>query len=169
MTLQLKLIALLVALAALAGGCIYIYEKGNTHGTMTERAVWVIKVKQRTDAELEAIAKNTENNALLRKAHDLANLKDTQAHELALSKVNDQLVIMRRAIALDGGLRITASICNQDGGGTKAGADGRPAGAVAGTVELPAQITSDLLELVTDADKIVEQCRAMQTRLLSGS
>lgn len=169
MGLVFRLLPFLVGAAGLAVIVFAIHHHGYRAGVDSERAVAQTQLVQRMDAERAAVAARLRENALLQQAFDNVNLEDAKRHEQADAAVQTERDRLRADVRRAGGLRIAAS-CPATGGAAAAAearADGGPVAPAARTVALPEQVEGDLLNLVAEADAVVEQARAMQRRLLA--
>src|SRR5471030_401301 len=156
-------------LFGLVGGGAIGYWRGDVAGTNAERVVWQAKEVARQTAQAAAVAKRVKENSAIQAAHDAQNLKDSQTHEQSDHAVVAERDRLRADVRRAGGLRIPAPSPACGVGPAPAGqarADGGPAEAAARTIALPDSIASNLLDLVAEADAVVEQARAEQKRLI---
>src|SRR5471032_1345600 len=144
-------------LLGLAGGGTFGYWRGDVAGTNAERVVWQAKEAARQTAQAAAVAKRLKENSAIQAAHDAQNLKDSQTHEQSDHAVVAERDRLRADVRRAGGLRIPAPSPACGVG---------PAAAAARTIALPDSIASNLLDLVAEADAVVEQARAEQKRLI---
>lgn len=86
-------------------------------------------------------------------------------HEKAITKLKQEAAAIIAAKRAAGGLRISAASCaTVEAIATKGEATGTGQldGEAAGTIRLPERIESDLFQLMTEADAVVEGCRSLQ-------
>lgn len=157
----------LAVLAAVALFAAAIYHKAYSAGADTERNAAMARDAARQLAEQAAIAKRHRENALTQERHAKANLESAIAHEHADRAIDLENARLRADLRRSGGLRIPApASCGGLASQAETPADGQPAASTAATIALPDQITDDLLAFAAEADKVVEQARAMQQRLV---
>jgi hypothetical protein len=166
--LLLRTLPYLIALAGAAALVAAIHHHGYIEGVDAERAVSLAKAAEQAEAtRLAVIARNIEN-AATQARFDKANLEDAIRHDEANHAVEVERDRLRADVRRAGGLRIPAN-CPAPGGTAataEARLDGGFAAPTAGTVALPEQIESDLLNLAAEADAVTEQARAIQRRLI---
>ena len=144
----------LLALVALCLGC-------EIHGRHAVQAKWNKAEIIRSANEKAQIDIRIESNRMLAQAQAATTTRISDANHKAIASVNSSLDAARHAVAVTAGLRVAVA-CNQIAGSTSASGAGGSNGTDTRTVALPDQVTSDLLDLAAEADKVVEQLRSAQ-------
>lgn len=138
---------------------------GGAHvGKKLERQAWQAKEIQTLQAHNLAIAAQLVRYDTDIQAQQTKARKASENYEKALSTLDEKHRSIVADIQRRGGLRIAApASCRPKAAGTaeSPGASG-PDEEDAGTIRLPATVERDLFALAHSADKIVEQCRALQ-------
>lgn len=154
------LIAKIGAVSALLLG---VYLTGRHHGETAVQADWDRSKAQFIDAQSNLILQHAREMEDLRKRQLDINFEISQDHQRNLDAIQKKHDADLAAVRAGGGLRVTSAICS---GSTSARAEAASNSGhdedVAGTVQLPDQITIDLFSEAKRADEIVEQARACQ-------
>lgn len=131
------------------------------HGRHTVQAKWDKAEIIRVANEKAQIDIRLESNRMLAQAQADTTTRISDANHKAIASVNSSLDAARHAVAVTGGLRVAVA-CSQVAGPAQAGSASGSNGTGTRTVALPDQVTSDLLDLAAEADKVVEQLRSAQ-------
>jgi TolA-binding protein len=168
MTIEFRIIAALAALVALIAAGIGIHVHGVSQGKKIERAEWQDKEIQRQQAQNKLLIRHAEDMARTQLENDTKNRKvsDDYENRMAVLRQGRDSARATRDADPDGGLRISAAVCNPVAAGTETAGTSKRDEAAPGTISLPVTLENDLWHLVDDADtahdEITEQARALQ-------
>lgn len=162
MTIEAKLIAIIIVLLALAGVGAASFHYGDVYGTNAEKVKTQSAEINRKDATINALQEAAETNRKLA-AKQAADAKlETENHE-------KELAAIRARAAADAARRVPidpAKFCPGHGAtpdkAAPAGSDGQ---ADAGTAFLPEQFTSDLRQAAALADEVTADLRTLKARV----
>jgi hypothetical protein len=129
------------------------------HGRHTVQAKWDKAKIEQAAADKAAIDIRTESNRILAKAQAATNERIQSENNAAIVTIETKYASVKHDIARVG-LRYT--VASNATGAAQANSASRDNATATSTIELPNAITSDLLALAHDADKVVEQARSCQ-------
>lgn len=166
MTMQAKIIFLLIGLCLSGLACLGTYRYGLSTGEALEKGRWEAREAGRVAntatvaiQHASTIVKDVQqDNEIERKANERA--------ETALAELAKYRTANRALLAANGGLRISAAACTRRdrvAGETEATGTGVSTGTDPGTIALPQQVDADLQDQADEADIILERYRVLRS------
>jgi hypothetical protein len=141
---------------------------GYVSGSRSVKADWDAEKVLTLRKNVEAMRQRSQEIATLINAQNTHNLEVSNAHQIAVDKLNLNLATAISSTHSAGGLRISAAACAAPATVTSNTAStGRLVPDIAGTIALPDQITDDLLRLASEADHVTEIARACQKWIIA--
>jgi hypothetical protein len=162
MTIEAKLIAVIILLLALAGVGAAGFHYGDVYGTNAEKVKTQAADISRKDTTIKTLQGAAEANRKLAAKQAADAKQETENHE-------KELAAIRARAAADAARRVRidpAKFCPGHATGeaeaTPAGGDGQ---ADAGTAFLPEPFVRDLRQLAADADEVTADLRTLKARV----
>lgn len=144
-----------------------VYLTGRHHGESAVQADWDRSKAQLIDAESKLILEHGKEMEALRQKQFATNILVSQEYQEALDAIQQKHDADLAAVRAAGGLRVPRAICTSTvTTGPQAASNGGPDANASATIALPEQITNDLFDLATEADRVTEIARSCQSWII---
>lgn len=165
MTMQAKIILLLIGLCLSGLACLGTYRYGLSTGEALEKGRWETREAARAARTATVAIQHTGEVVAQVKQDNEIERKNNEAYEIAVGKLAATEADNRRLVRLNGGLRITAEACTRyldSASSTEATGTGVSTSTDPGTIALPQQVDADLQDSAAEADRILERFRSLR-------
>ncbi len=155
---------ILLLKAGIAAACaVSIFGGGWHYGSAHVQHKWDSDKAAVVSASLKLVQQHAKEITDLKTSQAKHNLEVSNAHETSVQVLNTALADARAVVSSHGGLRVAAGICaGRTAPPASAASNSGHDAAVTATVALPDDVTNNLLQLASEADKVTEVARACQ-------